>query len=388
MKKMVTFGIILGLFFIAFGILWNVTKGSVSKNVSPSAQTPTIDVMPVVARALEKKIELPGEISAYQDVAIYPRVQGFVDWIGVDRGSQVKRGQLLAWLDAPELIAQQRGAQAKIGSAESRLTEAKAKLAAGESTYQKLKTASMTPGVVAGNDVVLAQKTVEAARAEVRSLQEEEKGARDAAQSVSDIASYLKITAPFDGMITERNVHTGSLVGTSGSLPMLRIQSLSRLRLTVAVPEKDLSGILSGEKVDFTVPAFPTQIFHGTIRRISHSLDVKTRTMPVELDVPNGSGKLAPGMYAEVRWPLKREHSSLFVPSSALVTTTERSFVVRIRNGMTEWVDVKQGEAAGDWIEVFGKLHAGDEVAVHGTDELRPGTQVTVQVQRKRGRRQ
>jgi multidrug efflux pump subunit AcrA (membrane-fusion protein) len=102
--------------------------------------------------------------------------------------------------------------------------------------------------------------------------------------------------------------------------------------------------------------------------------------MPVELDVVNTDGKLSPGMFANVAWTMHRAHPSLFVPPSAIATTTERTFVVRVRNGQTEWVDVKRGAAMGPLVEVFGSLSAGDQVAVRGTDELRAGTRVVVKL--------
>jgi multidrug efflux pump subunit AcrA (membrane-fusion protein) len=100
--------------------------------------------------------------------------------------------------------------------------------------------------------------------------------------------------------------------------------------------------------------------------------------MPVELDVMNTGGRLAPGTFCQVKWPVRRPAPSLFVPSGAVATTTDRTFVVRIRSGRTEWVDVRTGLAAGALLEVFGDLHAGDEVAVRGTDEIKPGTEVRI----------
>src|SRR5262249_33564286 len=180
------------------------------------------------------------------------------------------------------------------------------------------------------------------------------------------------------GVVTERNVHKGSLVGPSGAsaIPMLRICQVSKLRLVVPVPEADVGGITEGEKINFTVAAFPGQTFVGEVKRVAQSLEVKTRTMPVELDVANTSATLLPGMYAEVIWPTRRKQTSLFVPPSAIATTTERTFVIRIRNDQTEWVDVKRGEPMGNLIEVFGQLDAGEVIAVRGTDEIRNGLKV------------
>ena len=377
------------------------------------APPPTVNVTTVQSHELNRQTRLPGELQAYQDVALYAKVQGFVQTINVDRGSVVRQGQLLATLRAPEIDMQRSEAEARARAAQSQRAEAvarissikaqrleaAAKLAAEETTYQHLKAASATPGAVAGNDVEIAQRNVEAAKArvllyqenetaaqaQVRALEESEKALLDAARGVKTIEDYLRITAPFDGVITERNAHQGSLVGPvsgANTLPMLRLQQVARLRLVVAVPETEVAGVTTGREINFTVPAFPGETFTGRVLRISHALDPKTRTMPVELEVGNARGRLAPGMFPEVQWPTRRPRPSLFVPPSAIATTTERTFVIRVRNGVTEWVDVKRGASMNqqgvDLVEVFGDLAAAEQIAARGTDELRAGTKVAV----------
>jgi RND family efflux transporter MFP subunit len=343
------------------------------------AGPPTVQVTPVVAKKLDLTINLPGELQPYEAVAVYPKVVGFVQWIGVDRGSHVRSGEMIARLVAPELVSQRAEAQSRAEGAQSQLAAGQAKLAGDESTYAKLQAAAKTPGVVAGNDLLLAQKAVEADQAQVKALSDNVQAAQQALRAVSETEQYLRITAPFDGVITERNVHPGALVGPNTSLPMLRVETLQHLRLVVPVPETYIAAVPEGSAVEFTVPAFPRQKFKGRIARISHSVDGKTRTMPVELDVNNRGGKLTPGSFSEVMWPVHQPGASLLVPSSAIATNLERTFVVRVRKGKTEWVDVKPGASSGSYTEVFGDLQAGDEVAVRGSDELAPGTQVTAQ---------
>ncbi len=392
-------------------------RGAPNPQTQPAAAAspppPTVNVTTVESHELNRQLRLPGELQPFEEVAIYAKVQGFVETISVDRGSAVKRGQLLAQLRAPEFDTQRREAEARVSGVQSQKVEAlarvsniraqrieaEAKLASDEGTFKRLKAASATPGVVAGNDVEIAERAVEQARARIQALNETEKAAqaqvktldegeramRESVRAASNIEAYLRITAPFDGVITERNAHPGSLAMTSGT-PMLRLQQISRLRLVVAVPEAEVAGITTGAKINFTLPAFPGETFSGTVSRLSRALDAKTRTMPVELDVANSSGKFAPGMFPEVQWPTKRPRPSLFVPPTAIATTTERSFVIRIRaNGsesVTEWVDVKRGASMNvkgiDLVEVFGDLSAGDTIAARGTDELRAGTKVNV----------
>ena len=354
---------------------------------NPNAQNvaaPSVEVVRVASRKLAISVRLPGELQPYEVVAVYPKVPAFVDTISVDRGSVVKSGQLMARLVAPELAAQRAEAQSKLQGAEAQRVEAEAKLASDDGTYQRLKTASSTPGVVAGNDLEIAQKAVEGDRARLEAVRKSVQAAEASLKSISEIESYLQIRAPFDGVVTERNVHPGALVGPSGSsggqLPLVRVEQTSRLRLVVPVPEKYVADMANGAKVEFTVPAYPNQTFSGTVARVARSVDVKTRTMPVELDVRNLDRRLASGMFPEVLWPVRRSEPTLFVPNSTVARTTEATFVVRIRNGNPEWVNIRTGELDGKLIEIFGDVHEGDEVALRGTDELRPGTRVNAQL--------
>jgi membrane fusion protein, multidrug efflux system len=354
-----------------------------SAKAANAEPAPKVEVVKVTSQKLSITVHLPGEIEPYEAVAIFPKVTGFVKSITVDRGSRVKAGQLLARLEAPELVAQRSEAQSKLQGAKAQLAAAEAKVASDESTYEHLKAASATPGVVAGNDLFVAQKTSEADRAQLQSQQQTVEAAQQALQAITETEAYLQVKAPFDGVVIERNVHPGALVGPAGAAaganPMLRIETLSRLRVVVPVPENYAAGVPEGMKVDFTVPAFPGRMFHGTIARISHAVDEKTRTMPVELEAANRHAELSPGTFSDVLWPVRRNYPTLFVPTSAVATTLEHVFVVRIRDGKAEWVDVKAGASIDKMSEVFGDLHEGDTVAARGTDELRPGTAVSPQ---------
>ena len=197
---------------------------------------------------------------------MYPRVTGFVKSIGVDRGSRVRAGEVLATLEAPELSAQRAEAQSKVQAANAQLAATRAKADADASTYDRLKAASATPGVVAGNDLVVAQKAVEADRSQIAAAEQNVEAARQALQSVSDMEGYLKVVAPFDGVVTERNVHPGALVGPAGGAgapPMLRLMKNDRLRLVVPVPEAYVADVRRGATLTFTVPAYPGQDFVG-----------------------------------------------------------------------------------------------------------------------------
>jgi membrane fusion protein, multidrug efflux system len=368
----------------SLGLLISCGKDDASSaKAAPPDPAQKVQVTKVVAQKLALTVHLPGEIEPYEVVAIFPRVNGFVKSISVDRGSHVRAGQDIAQLEAPELIAQRSEAQSKLQAAKAQFAAAEAKAASDEGTYEHLKAAAATPGVVAGNDLFVAQKALDVDRSQLKAQQENVNAAQQSLQAIAQTEAYLQVKAPFDGVVTERNVHPGALVGPAGAsgsaLPMLRIETLSRLRVVVPVPEAYAAGVPEGTKVEFTVPSFPGRTFSGRIARIAHSVDIKTRTMPVELEAANMKGELSPGTFSDVLWPVRRSYPTLFVPTSSVANTLERTFVVRIRDGKSEWIDVKTGVTVDKMTEVFGDLHESDIVAVRGTDELRAGTTVSPQ---------
>jgi len=339
-----------------------------------------VEVVAVRSQVVERVTLLPGEILPYQKVTLHARANGYVERVLVDRGSEVKQGQLLVSIVAPEVAAQVAETESRAETAESARAEAEARLAAAQATYDRLKTAASTPGAIAGNELVQAEKTVEAARAAVLAAEGATRAAQAAVKAVKLLEQYLQVTAPFDGVITERYVHPGALVGPgSGSAGgMLELEQVARLRLVVAVPESEVAGIRHGAQIEFRVPAYPGRKFSGTVARLDRSLDPKTRTMPVELDVANPDKELAPGMFPEVSWPARRSGTSLLVPPTAVVTTTERTFVIRVTGDRAEWVNVRKGAPSGDLVEIFGPVAPGDLVVRRANDEIREGTRLQV----------
>ena len=337
----------------------------------------TMELAEVESGQLEQPTVLPGELLPFQEVDLRAKVTGFVERIPVDRGSRVQEGDLIAEFSAPELDAATAQAQAELATAEASLAEAGARLAASVSTYERLAKAATTPGVVADNDLVRAEQTAVADRARVAALTKSVDASRAGLASVEQMTAYLRVTAPFDGVVTERRVHVGTLVGLGTDASYLvRLEQVGRLRLVIPVPESYATGVLRGAEVSFSVAAHLGESFTAIVSRPSLSVSADIRTMAVEADVDNRDGRLAPGMYAEVSWTLRRDKESLFVPRSAVTQTTERVFVIRVRDGKAEWIDVRRGVFQGDRIEVFGDLAAGDRIVLRATDEIRPGMAV------------
>jgi membrane fusion protein, multidrug efflux system len=369
--------VVLALSLSIFGCNGN-PKAAASKPAEMDAQT--VEVVSVTSQKLATVFTLPAQLVPFQTVDIYPRVTGFMDMIRVDRGSRVHKGELIIRLSAPELVSQRAQAESALRAAESQLTTAQAKLASDKGTYLHLASAAKTPGVVAENDVMVASQTVSADQGQVQSAESNVAAARNALRSVAQLESYLNIYAPFDGIVTTRNLHPGALVGPasgpSGTMPIVQIVDTGHLRLVVPVPEAYVGEMQVGQQVAFTVSAYPGQTFHAPIARISHDVELNTRTMPVEVDVHSTDGRLSPGSFSSVQWPVHRAAPTMFVPVSAVTNDQQRTFVERVRDGKAEWVDVVTGLGVSGNIEVFGDLKPGDEVIRNATDAIRPGQQV------------
>jgi membrane fusion protein, multidrug efflux system len=342
-------------------------------NICPSlVYSQAVETATVTRRTDQRVVPLPGELTPFQSSALSARISGFVERVMVDRGTTVKQGQALATLAVPELAAQSAEARSRVLLAEAKMAEAESKVTTAVSTLERMKRAAATPGTVAGLDMVRAEEEVVSAKAALQTQIQGVEGAKAALNSVLALEEYRSIVAPFSGRIVERLVHPGALVGpTTG--PLFRLEQVSRLRLVLPVPEHSMGVITQGRVLEFRVPAHPGKTFTARLARSAGSLDPKTRTMSVEADVENSAGLLAPGMFPEVSWPIARDTEALLVPATAVVTTTERTFVIRVTNGKAEWVTVKKGATAGEQVEVAGNLKAGDVVIKRASDEIRNG---------------
>jgi len=314
-----------------------------------------------------QNVRLPGELKAFEEVDIYAKLSSFVKEIPVDRGSKVKKGEVLAMLDAPEL-------QSQLAEAASKLSAKEAAYRASRSTYKRLLDASKTPGAVSPNDL-------ETTLSKMQSDSGEWNSAVSNYKAVKSLENYLTITAPFDGIITERNVHPGAFVGPSGKgseQPLLKLAQQDKLRLVVAVPEIYSSEIKQNSKINFSVNALQGKIFTANVSRISGGLEQKIRSEMIEMDVANTSQELLPGMYAHVDIKLSNDARSWVIPKSALVSSTEKLFVIKILNGKALRIEVSKGNENADKIEVFGNLSAGDIIVSDASESIKEGQALNV----------
>lgn len=306
------------------------------------------------------KIKLPAQLSANQEVSIFPKVNGYVKNVFVDIGSHVHAGETLMILEAPEIV------EATVRARE-KYAEAKSGYSIDKENYGRLLEASATAGAVSPMDLSASRSKMESDSA----LANAEKSTWQMQQSLQD---YLRVTAPFNGVITERNVFTGALVNAEAKdRPMLELKDISTLRLQVDVPESIAGSFKIGDTISFFTSAFPGKSLTARIARISMNINAQIRSERMEADVENKNNALQPGMYADVVLYTKGTLHALSVPHSALVISTEGKYVIVVRNGKRMKLNVLTGNETRDRIEIFGPLAAGEKVIATANDEITLG---------------
>lgn len=334
--------------------------GRTKKNRRQPAR-PAYQIGAVSRQQVGQTIQLPGEFRAYQEVGIYPKADGFVEKVLVDRGTAVRRGQVLMVLDAPET-------EERLAAARSNTLKAGALLVASREHYRRLQASAKVAGSVSALDLETAYAKL---RADSASLLGEQANAR----ALAKLRAYLTVRAPFDGYITERNIHPGALVGAGAKMerPMLVLQQQNRLRLVADIPEAYSVGLPPGKTVAFTVSALPGKPFTGQISRRSGSMNEQFRSETIEIDVNNASRTLKPGMFAEISLSANGTPGALAVPKTAVVASTERQYVIKVQDGKARYVEVRKGQQSGDMQEVFGDLRANDPIIVNAREDIKEG---------------
>ncbi|OQP40729.1 hypothetical protein A4H97_13995 [Niastella yeongjuensis] len=306
---------------------------------------------------------IPAELSAYREVDLYAKVNSYVRTLSVDVGSFVKKGQLLATLEAPELISQ-------LAATESRYKAQQAIYESSNATYQRILDASTTPGTISKNDVDIALAKRNSDRAQMEAAMADYK-------ANTTVTQYLVIRAPFDGVISARNVNLGAYMGPSGKgseLPIFTLQQQQHLRLILQIPEAYKNLIKLNDVVNFTVKAFPDRVFSAEIARRAGVMNKKLRSEHVELDVLNDGLQLSPGMVAEAVIGLNTGSTGFAVPKGAVVNSTDGVFMIEDSSGYAKRVPVRLGRSSDSLAEVFGKgLVPGRRFVRNGSEEIRHG---------------
>jgi RND family efflux transporter MFP subunit len=381
------------LILIAVVALFPLVGRKAKASQTDQATAPIAAVVTASRHPISNSLTLSGDFRPFQEVEVHAKVAGYIRRIYVDVGDHVKTGQTLAILEVPELSADLQAADAAshraknaIGRAKGDLDRSQSLHAASHLDYTRLKQASAArPGLIAEqelDDALAKDKESEAqiaadqaAISEAESHYDEAIADQKRYQAMSD---YTRIVAPFNGVITKRFVDTGALVqaGTNSNtqaLPVVNVAETDRFRLTLPVPESAVPSVRLGSTVSVRVPAL-NRNFDGKVSRFADSLAQDTRTMHTEVDVPNRTGKIVPGMYAEVDLTLEKKDSVLTVPVQAVTRNgDEASILIVDPQDRIQERRIQLGLEEANQVEVISGLSEGDRVVVGSRSEFRPG---------------
>jgi RND family efflux transporter MFP subunit len=353
------------------------------------ATLPPVNVVAVEQASGKSNLVLPGNIQAVTEAPVLARASGYIKTRYADIGDRVKEGQLLAEIDAPELEQQVRQGRASVDQTRASLEQATANLQEGKTnsemsrlTYERWN-ALVQKGAVSRQDADTYKSQFEALGQNVQGLEKAVNVAKSnitAAEAnlgrLSEMQGYLKVRAPFAGVITLRNVDTGALVAEGNTL-LFRIAQTDRLRTYVNVPQADSTSVTVGQVALLKIPDLPSKTFTGTVTRTANALDPATRTLLAEVQVPNQGGLLLPGMYSEVSFTTARREPPLIIRADALVVRGDGPHVAVVGNDdVVHFQLVQVGRDYGDQLEVLGGLAKGQHVVISPGDVVRENTKV------------
>jgi RND family efflux transporter MFP subunit len=354
------------LLVVVFGLLARSSSERKLEKEAAVAAVASVNVIYPAPSTLSSEIALPGNTQAFTDTPIYARTSGYLKSWYFDIGAHVRKGQLMAQIETPELDQQLQVAQADLKSAQANLDLADVTSA----RYQNLlKTNSVSKQEtdVAMSDATAKRAAVDASMANVRRLEQ--------------LQSFEKVYAPFDGIITARNIDIGGLIQAGENTTpkeLFHLAAIGKIRVFVAVPEAYSAAIKDGGKASLTLDEYPGRQFVGTIARNSNAIDLVSRTLNVEVDIDNPKSELLPGAYVFVHFKVPEHAASLMIPSNTLLFRAEGLRVGVVRNDRVELVPVQIGKDEGANVEIASGLTTSDAVILNPSDSLASGQKVQI----------
>lgn len=340
-----------------------VARADLKKETASATVTSVAVTRPKMANAVQELL-LPGNVQPFSDTAIYARTPGYLKRWHADIGKRVKAGELLAEIDAPELDDQLAQAKADHATAEANYRFAESSAARWEAL---LKTDSVSRQEVdeKRNDMAARRAVLDSTRYNVSRLEK--------------LQSYKRLYAPFEGVITARNVDVGMLIDAGGGArELFHIAATKRMRVFVNVPQQNARDLAPGAAAELTLAEFPGRRFKATVSRSTQSIDASARTLITELDVDNASGELLPGSYVQVHLKLGSPQPALLLPINTLQFRAEGVMVAVVQGDKVVLAPIKLGRDFGNEVEVVSGITAADSIVVNPSDSLVSGAQVRV----------
>jgi RND family efflux transporter MFP subunit len=351
------------------------------------ADIPNAAVVKVTRRSIANTLEIASEFQPFQEIDVYAKVSGYIQKLYVDWGTHVRKGQLLAVLEIPELEQEIQHDEATVEHAREDLNRAQSAYAVAHITYQRLAQVQKTqPELVAQQDIDVAQGKDLESSAAVSAAKEALLSAQATLDKDKTLYAYARMTAPFDGVVTHIYAYTGALLpaGTSsniGNSALCHLAQNDLLRLVIPVPERAVPDVHIGQAVAVNVSGLQ-RMFSGKVVRISDQIDLATRTMHTEVQVPNPTYEIVPGMYASVELPLHTAHNALTVPVQAVLNSGEGRGRVLVVNGENkiEERNVTLGIETANEIQVISGVAEGELVLFGEQAQYKPGQSVKPQI--------
>ncbi|MGH7801575.1 MAG: efflux RND transporter periplasmic adaptor subunit [Thermodesulfobacteriota bacterium] len=358
------------------------TNTSGSKTQENEKLIPSVEVTKPVRKDLARKITLSANVEPMIQATLYAKATGYLKWIKADIGDWVKKDEVLAELDVPEMVKEYDQVKANLREAQASYEKAKADYALQKLTYQRTKdTWEEEPGAVAKQDVDIARAKFELAKANINSEKAKIDNAEADMERIKTLLEYGKIKAPFDGVVTKRFLDPGALVqvATSNNVsPVVTIMHTDTVRGFIDVPEPDVPLIKKGNQATLVVDAFSDRTFSGIITRFADALNPETRTMRTEIDIPNPDHILRPGMYGNMTLNLEVHKNAIIILATALVVEKNKKFVYKVMNGKVKKVEIKTGIDDGIQVEVTEGLTGDEDIIVKGKNTVSDGEVVEV----------
>jgi RND family efflux transporter MFP subunit len=366
-----------------FGILQRRSHEAEVAQWTKEQAIPTVAVITPRAGAATQRLVLPGTVQAWYEAPIYARVPGYLKNWNFDYGAHVKKGDVLAEIETPDLDAQLMAAQAKLNSARAVVKVREAEEQFAQSTYQRWR--DSPKGVVSVQEQESKQADYNSAKARLSSATAEVAADQGDVDRLQAMESFKNITAPFDGVVTARETDVGALInagsGTGGGSgpELFKVADIHMMRVYVQVPQQLSAGIKAGLKAELQLPQYPNKTFKATVATTSSSINTNARTLLVELHADNPDGELQPGAYAQVDFELPTDPNIVRVPTSALVFRERGMEVAMIGPGDTiELRPIKLGRNLGTEVEVVQGLTLSDRLVNSPPDSLASGDKVRV----------
>jgi multidrug efflux pump subunit AcrA (membrane-fusion protein) len=414
--------VLLLIFVVGYIPRHNRAKKAAALAKQREQEQPQVEVIQVKASKAPGELTVPGTTASLTEAFIYARANGYLRKRFVDIGDHVKKDQLLALIDAPDLDQQVEQAREQLNQAEAQVKQQQAQLTLNRVTWERWRVL-VAKGVFSRQDGDQREADYLAQVAVVASAERNAESYRANLRRVIALQSYERVTAPFDGIITQRNSDVGALVGTSGAAgtapmdtsqsptggsanvgsantsgssgtpnqaatpstgqaqggPLFAIAQIGTLRILVSVPEGYAASLHAGMPANIFVQERTGKPIGGTVARIANSIDQNTRTMLTEIDIDNRDGTLYPGMYAIVSFVQVRGVSPLIIPGDAVVVRKDRTAVALVRDQKIQIVPVEIGRDYGPSVEILSGLNEGDWIVTTVTDSVRDGVKVRTQ---------